>query len=578
MKKHLMTTLCNLKRYTFLFLSLLLTVSSLIARSNSDEIEALLDSLDLQLEHSAEIDSRKHDDLAALTHKFAGADNTEEKYWRARELYEGYSCFDSDSALFYADKAYAIAARLNKPLWMAEMDMNKAYVYSATGLHEEAQQCLDRIDEMSLPTKMRIEYYERQLFTDTHRDQFLGDNAKRVYSATVANRLDSLCNALPDSDPETAWLRGWHSLSDTLRAEKLIPLIENDLRSASFSTVRDAKESWMLSRLYDMTNNAEGRVKYLILSALADIRSGNKEIASLEELAGILLDKGDLEHANAYISYCIMCANDYKSRVRVGRLSAIQEQVHAAINRELGRQITKVNHYNFWITVVSIVLFFALVFILMQMRQLKRTRKALGDTKEKLEERVGELQDMRTELEQANTRLSELYESARSNARELAAVNDAKETYIANIFALCSTYISKLDDFRKNIYRMIVARRFDDVMKLTQSPDLSHGEIKELYANFDKIFLQIYPDFIADFNTLLRPDEQISPRKGELLTTELRIYALVRLGINDSVKIAKFLHCSVQTVYNTRQRARNKAAVPKESFAEAVRGLGKPSI
>ncbi|MDE6526320.1 MAG: transcriptional regulator, partial [Muribaculaceae bacterium] len=171
-----------------------------------------------------------------------------------------------------------------------------------------------------------------------------------------------------------------------------------------------------------------------------------------------------------------------------------------------------------------------------------------------------------------------MYDSVRQSASSLSERNEAKERYIANIFTICSDYISKLDDFRKNIYRMIMARRFDEISELTKSPELSHSQIKELYADFDRIFLQIYPDFVDDFNTLLRPEDRVVPRKGDQLTTELRIYALVRLGLNDSVKIAKFLHVSVQTVYNTRQRTRNKAIVPKDTFAEAVKSLGRPAF
>ena len=123
-----------------------------------------------------------------------------------------------------------------------------------------------------------------------------------------------------------------------------------------------------------------------------------------------------------------------------------------------------------------------------------------------------------------------------------------------------------------------MAGHIDEVRQLTKSPELSHAEIKELYANFDRIFLQIYPDFVADFNKLLRPEERIELKKNELMNTELRIYALVRLGLNDSVKISRFLHCSVQTVYNTRLRIRNKAIVPREDFANIVQSLGKAAF
>lgn len=213
----------------------------------------------------------------------------------------------------------------------------------------------------------------------------------------------------------------------------------------------------------------------------------------------------------------------------------------------------------------------------MQNRKLHDSRKALDNANSQLNENLKELQSAHAALTEANNRLSGLYSSAKQDTIELSITNNAMERYIADIFSMCSDYINKIDDFRKKINRMIIAGRLEEVRDITKSTELSTSEIKELYAIFDEIFLKIYPDFVADFNTLLRPEEQIHLRKGELLNTELRIYALVRLGISDSVKIAKFLHCSVQTVYNTRQRVRNKAIIPKERFAETVKSLGKMS-
>ena len=110
---------------------------------------------------------------------------------------------------------------------------------------------------------------------------------------------------------------------------------------------------------------------------------------------------------------------------------------------------------------------------------------------------------------------------------------------------------------------------------MTSTASMAQKELKEFYHNFDAIFLHVYPDFVSDFNNLLHPDERIVVKEGDLLNTDLRIYALVRLGISDSVKIAEFLHCSPQTVYNIRLKTRNKAVIPKEEFAKVVSSLGK---
>ena len=141
-------------------------------------------------------------------------------------------------------------------------------------------------------------------------------------------------------------------------------------------------------------------------------------------------------------------------------------------------------------------------------------------------------------------------------------------------FTICSNYIGKLEELKKNIHLKVVTKKYKEIEASTANFDMK-DELKEFYQSFDSVFLHLYPTFVNDFNSLLQEDKRISLREGELLNTELRIYALVRLGITDSVKIAEFLHCSPQTVYNNRFRVRSKAIIPKEDFAETVRTLGK---
>ncbi len=163
----------------------------------------------------------------------------------------------------------------------------------------------------------------------------------------------------------------------------------------------------------------------------------------------------------------------------------------------------------------------------------------------------------------------------KSTNNQLLEANYVKEEYIGYVFSICSSYISKLEEYRKNVNRKLKTGQVEELKSWSASTSIVQSELKEFYHSFDAIFLHVYPDFVDDFNALLRPEERVVLKEGELLNTELRIYALVRLGINDSVKIAEFLHCSPQTVYNNRLRTRNKAVIPKENFAEVVRSLGK---
>ncbi len=594
---------------------------SLIEMSNAE----LLEELDRILNNKESFENKKKAKLEHLKNELAFATDNEQRYWIARNLYNEYKTYDSDSALYYVDLSLNLAKFTNRQKWIDEMNICRSYIYAATGLLEEAQKSINEVNTDIMDRNLFLQYSEQQLFLYTHRDQYLGLNSmENPYTAESMRLLDNLIQDLPQTDPQYCWFKGWYSLSDIKKSKEAITEVLPIVEDSKFETVEDAKNSWILSRLYEKIGDTENKLRFLILSAIADIRTHNKEIASLEEVANIMYREHNLKRATEYINYCLNCANEYKSRVRVGRLADLQHKITAAYQHETEEQGKDLRIY--FITLISIVvlLLLTLVFTFFQNRRLRlnkaalnnvnsqlslqveeqnKLQKQLSEANGKLSQQVNEQQKLQTQLKEANEKLSrqvseqknlqeqlrdannqlieanaklkDMYSSAKQGTIELSETNYAKEKYIADIFAICSNYINKLDDFRRNIYTMLMAHRYIDLKELTKNPELSYSEVKELYQIFDRIFLGIYPDFVKDFNTLLRPEEQITLKKGEQLNTELRIYALVRLGLNDSTKIAQFLHCSVRTVYNTRQRVRNKAIIPKEEFANTVKSLGK---
>lgn len=541
--------------------------------------QQLLDSLDSSLGKSAAYSAEKERRISSLRRRLSQTANPEQRFWICRNLVDEYSSYNSDSALHYIDASTAVGRQAGRREWVDEMNLNRAYIYAATGLLAEAESALNEVDPRQMTPALATEYYNRLLFVLTHKDQYLGKNSlTRPYSERAKAMLDSVSRLMQPSDPQYIWFLAWRSMTDPAKTRETIPVVEKALESSTYSTREEAMNAWILSRLYELTGNSDMMMRYLILSAIADVRTSNKEIASLEEISNRLYQSNDLERANDYISHCLQLANDYKSRVRVGRLADLQYHITKAYSQRNDRQRRKLNVYFIIALVFATCLAVAMLFLYKQNRRIHRSKTELDRSNAQLNSKVEELSQTRRQLKEANDRLEILYRNVRDEAGELAAGNDAKERYIADIFAICSDYISKLDEFRRNIYRKIVAHNFDEVKELTKSHELSHGEIKELYQNFDSIFLKVYPNFVDDFNTLLRPDERVAMKKPGVLTTELRIYALVRLGINDSVKIARFLHCSTQSVYNARMKMRNKSDISKEQFAEAVRRLGKPAF
>lgn len=177
-------------------------------------------------------------------------------------------------------------------------------------------------------------------------------------------------------------------------------------------------------------------------------------------------------------------------------------------------------------------------------------------------------------LAKARKELAVINKQLQSLNSELSEANLIKEEYIAHFLSICSLYIDKMDNYRKQISKRITLGQVAELLKISKSSDIIDNELKDFYLNFDNTFLHLYPRFVQDFNNLLNEEERIILKKGESLNTELRIFALIRLGIDDSSKIANLLRYSVNTIYNYRAKVKNKALGNRDNFEEEVRKIG----
>ena len=313
----------------------------------------------------------------------------------------------------------------------------------------------------------------------------------------------------------------------------------------------------------------------MALSSIVDVKTANAEIASMEDLAKMLFAENDIDHAYSYINYSLDQARSFPNRVRILSITKTIGSINLAYQERNKKQEQRIRLFLVVVCLLAVILFATVTIIIVQNRRLKKQRTNLDEANKSLSKNLSELSEAQRQLAEANAKLKNLNNDLQTKNDELNEANYVKEEYIGYVFTICSNYIRKLEDFRKSIHVKAVTRKFKEIEQATSSHDFTKEELKDFYHSFDTIFLHIYPDFVKDFNSLLQEDKRIIPKDGELLNTELRIYALVRLGITDSVKIADFLHCSPQTVYNNRFKVRNKAIIPKEKFAETVRTLGK---
>lgn len=558
---------------------ILIPCISLASNIFTDENRQLIRELDELLDHSDDIYSRHEQKIKNLKNNLAAANNNEEKYWISKNIFDQYKKFDGDSAMKYGRLSMEYASQLQRPDLNNDIHITSSYILAAIGLLDQSEEELKKVNTGQLSTDAKIDYLGQQLFLLTHLDQFQRPiSPERAAASSMAQAaLDSVVKIVSPSHPDYHYYIGYQALTTKANAKKALDKIIPELSLGQLDTPNIAKLAWVISQLYLITDNPERHFHYLLLSAITDMNIANREIASLEELATIMENHGDLQHANKYIEHCMECAELYKNRVRALRVATLQKTIYKEYQEKYIAMQKKAQRYMILMAVMMAILIVAIIYIYKQRRELSISNKELHTSNKEVKENLHQLKEAYAQLAANNDRLLSMSEELKLVNDRLAESNYVKVKCIGSIFALCSQYLHKMDNMRKNINRQLKTKLYDKALAMTENGDLVHSELKEFYENFDSIFLSVYPDFVQDFNDLLNPDDAIIPKNPNTLNTELRIYALVRLGITDSVTIAEVLHCSVQTVYNKRMKTRNKSIVPKEDFVEIVKNLGKSS-
>lgn len=461
-------------------------------------------------------------------------------------LLESYKKFQIDSALVYALKCKSMSGNMSDSV-KAMIDLDLVWVYSTIGRYIEAENLLNDIDRPGLNKSLLPKYYDTYSAFYSHYGQ--SNNHTEYYRKSELYR-DSLLSVL---DPDSYAYRFSYAtkelfIGDREEAKKRML----DLFSTVSSFEKKATLAYFLGLIYKYENDVYKQQYYYMVSASADIETATRDNASLQELALTYYELGDFDRAFRLIEKAIKDAIACNTRYRIIEGTTFYPIINAAYQKKIDSQNQKLLINLMLISFLSVILIIGLFIIYRQVKRLKKVKQELSSTNT-------QLQDLNRKINQTNTQLSE--------------ANHIKEEYIAQFFDMCSSYIEKMDDLRKVLLKKATTNQTKSLIEQLKSTQIVEKEVEELYHNFDQIFLNLYPSFVEELNILLKEEERILPKKGELLNTELRIFALIRLGIDDSIKIASFLRYSLRTVYNYRTKVRNKAAVSRSDFEDLVKQI-----
>lgn len=529
--------------------------------ADSSRADSLLLKLDQAIKERPIYMEQKELKLVELKRQLHRQIPDEERFAILGTLLDEYRSFNTDSALHMAEEREQIAIRLGNREYIDNARMNKADVLGMTGMYKEVMDLMRNIHIDRLPVDIHPYYYhiyrtvyglmadyavtayEKKLYTeltDKYRDSLL-----------LVNKDNLLIHTLIQSDQynvRNEYDKAIRLLTDYLALQKDY---EHDVAICAYT----------LSESYRLKGDKEKEKEYLIVSAMADMKTAVREYISLRKLAVLLYQEGDIERAYSYVKICMEDAAVCNARLRKLEILEIFPIINDAYQQKTEKQQEQMKWALVSISLLSLFLLLAIFYVYKQMKKVAAARREVIDANKRLKELNDELHLSNAQLKEAN--------------HSIAENSYLKEEYIGRYMDQCSVYLEKMDNYRRSLGKIAATGNVEELYKNIKSSKFIEGELKEFYTNFDNTFLQLFPTFVEDFNALLADDEQISLKAGERMNTELRIFALIRLGITDSVKIAQFLRYSVTTIYNYRTKVRNKAAGDRDLLEQEVMTIGK---
>lgn len=529
----------------FLFFAFSISVGFASAFSEADVSKSLV-QLDHELKHRSQYFNKRVARLDSLKQVCISIAHSDTIKWleATMEIAKGYNSFNNDSALVYYTKGYEAAGELSARLnntpagevadsIRAEFRIRRATYMSLGGFISDALSEYNAVDTAGMSAGLMATYHEsgRQMysFISSYYSGWL-----EVYDYWNNRSIDAQRSLLPLLDPagEKYMLNlgeYYYTIREYARSREILLNLVNKMKQKDSTTYAIATH--ILASIAITRGDRNEYLYYLTQSAISDTRQATLEVTSLQELAGVLYEMNDKRRAHEYVSVAMNNAVESRASVRMMKTTELLSMVEEDHNSQIALWRT-------WMYAIIAVLVISLLALIVSIIFLRRQLNRVARMKQ-------ELQD----------------------------ANQTKDVYISQFLSLCSIYMDKLKQFGKLVNRKISAGQVDDLYKLTKSGKFVEEQSVDFYKVFDDAFLHIYPNFVDKVNELLRPEEQIILAEGEQLNSDLRILAFMRLGIDDTNRVAQILNFSVNTIYAYRNRMRNRA-INRATFESDIMSIG----
>ena len=532
----------------FILMPMNIMAKSTLATTDIVDKQQLLRLLDGYIERRHLYTEQKEEKIKQLKIKLRIAENNNSRLSILNTIYREYYTYRYDSAMVYANRGLALALSDNNTYYATLNRINRAAVLSTGGFYSQAETLLNEIGEKNVPLQLKQYYYYTTTWLYSYWESFCDKSEfKDYYRQKKHHFLQLTVNTTHNNYVGLhAYLSGELAFLENPLSKAVLHHYTTALNNSPVNSRVHASAAYCIARYYREIGNIQLYEKYIVEAAISDMVCPLKENLALQELSTYLYKEGSkyANYAARYIYISMEDAQFYNNRLRMLEISSILPIISTANQEALAHKERIVRG------VLAVVSFLSLVLLGMALLGYKQNKWLVRS---------------RREVKSQNLKLTELNE-------KLIATNHRRETYMRLFMDISAVYIRKLIEYRKLVGRKIKANQTADLLKTINSYKLAEEEANTFYTRFDRAFIELYPGFVEELNSLLLPDAQIELPSPNSLTTEVRIYALMRLGVTDSQEIATLLFYSIQTIYNYKSAMRTRA-INRETFDEDINRL-----
>ena len=531
-----------------------------VTPKTSGDVKSVLVELDSVIAHAQQYEAKKKVRLESLRKQLSGAQSLEARYQLNMQLYKEYRSYQNDSALAFLSRNLTIARRQHNADREANCLSLMAYQSASVGRYPDAELLLARVNANGVSRQTLYNYYTALHYIASEESYYSGVKRLRDSLAVVAGQYEGKLFALADKRSPAYKELLCSTLFNNNQLDAAMRVNDDWLAMTPDSSREFALVAYYRFLIFNAKGDVRSAEYWAARSAICDVRHAVMDQGSLWSLAD-MISGSDINRSYSYIRYSWQCSLFFGTNKRTAQISPVLGNIELAYQKKL-------HEANVWLVIISSCAVLLAITALLMLFYSNKQRHNLAAARNSLKHRNDQLQESNLQIKASSERLAAV------NA-QLYEADQVKEAYIAHFFAICSDYIDRMDEMRKHTNRMIKAHQVDELYQMTRSTEQKDKDIEKLYDHFDSTFLNLFPTFVDDFNALLRPESRITPPADGKLNTILRIFALIRLGFDDSGKIAEFLRYSVNTIYNYRARTKNGALSDRDNFEQNVKNLGR---